>query len=54
MRAGERFAAELGLGDVPAARLSQTMERHLGGATERKPSRSASDENAGGVPTPRA
>ena len=30
MRAGERFAAEFGLGDVPATRLSQSMERQLG------------------------
>ena len=29
MRAGERFAAEFGLGDVPATRLSQSMERQL-------------------------
>ena len=30
MRAGERFAAEFGLGDVPATRLSLSMERQLG------------------------
>ncbi len=30
MRAGERFAAEFGLGDVPATRLSEAMERQLG------------------------
>ncbi len=30
MRAGERFAAEFGLGDVPAIRLSEAMERQLG------------------------
>ena len=30
MRAGERFAVEFELGDVPAARLSQSMERQLG------------------------
>ena len=30
MRAGERFAAEFGLGDVPVRRLSQTRERNLG------------------------
>jgi Zn-dependent peptidase ImmA (M78 family)/DNA-binding XRE family transcriptional regulator len=28
--AGERFAAEFGLGDVPAARLAEVMERDLG------------------------
>jgi Zn-dependent peptidase ImmA (M78 family)/DNA-binding XRE family transcriptional regulator len=30
MRAGERFAAEFGLGDAPAARMSEAMERELG------------------------
>ena len=30
VRAGERFAVEFELGDVPAARLSQSMERQLG------------------------
>ena len=30
MRAGERFAAELELGDVPAVRLTEAMERRLG------------------------
>ena len=30
MRAGERFAAELELGDVPAVRLREAMERNLG------------------------
>jgi len=30
MRAGERFAAELELGDVPAVRLREAMERTLG------------------------
>ena len=30
MRAGERFAAELELGDVPAVRLREAMERKLG------------------------
>jgi Zn-dependent peptidase ImmA (M78 family)/DNA-binding XRE family transcriptional regulator len=30
MEAGERFVAEFGLGDVPAARLVEVMERELG------------------------
>ncbi len=30
MEAGERFAVEFGLGDVPAARLIEVMERELG------------------------
>ena len=30
IRAGERFAAEFGLGDVPATRLADVMERELG------------------------
>ncbi len=30
MEAGERFVAEFGLGDVPAARLIEVMERELG------------------------
>ena len=30
MQAGERFADEFSLGDVPALRLSEAMERHLG------------------------
>ena len=30
MQAGERFAAELGLGDEPATRLAEVMERDLG------------------------
>lgn len=30
MEAGERFAVEFGLGDVPAARLVEVMERELG------------------------
>ena len=30
MRAGERFVAEFGLGDVPAVRLGDVMERELG------------------------
>ena len=30
MRAGERFAAEFGLGAAPATRLSEAMERELG------------------------
>ena len=30
IRAGERFAAEFGLGDVPAVRLADVMERELG------------------------
>ena len=30
IRAGERFAAEFGLGDVPAMRLASVMERELG------------------------
>ena len=30
MRAGERFASEFELGDVPAARLAEVMERRLG------------------------
>ena len=30
MRAGERFASEFGLGDAPATRLSEAMERKLG------------------------
>ena len=29
MRAGERFAEEFGLGEVPAARLAEIMQRHL-------------------------
>ena len=30
MEAGERFVAEFGLGDVPATRLAEVMERELG------------------------
>ncbi len=30
MRAGERFVAEFGLGDAPATRLAEVMERELG------------------------
>ena len=30
IRAGERFVAEFGLGDVPAMRLADVMERELG------------------------
>ena len=29
MRAGERFVSEFGLGDAPATRLSEAMEREL-------------------------